>query len=71
MYPFLKKLNKNDIIALYFWTINNLYVRYLEDSDNIPENDFDENDCDEIYNFKFGRKLAYKTIRAGIYRVRG
>ena len=60
IYPFLKKLNKTDITALHFWTINNLYLRYLEDLDNNPEDDLDENDSDKVFNFKFGRKLAHK-----------
>lgn len=60
IYSFLKKQNKNDTTALYFWTINNLYLNYLEDLNHNPQDGFDENDSTEVYNFKFGRMLAHK-----------
>lgn len=60
IYGFLKKLNKDDTTALYFWTINNLYLKYLEDLEHNPCKGFDEKDSTEVYNFKFGRILAHK-----------
>lgn len=50
---FINKLNKEDITALYFWTINNLYTEYIDTIDDID-------DSQEAYDFKFGRILAHK-----------
>lgn len=53
---FIKRLNKEEITAMYFWTINNLYIEYIDTIDDILNN----KDSKEVYDFKFGRKLAHK-----------
>ncbi len=60
IHPFLKELNKNDTTALYFWTINNLYLNYLEVLEHTDDENFHENDSDKVFYFKFGRALAHK-----------
>lgn len=60
IYSFLEKLDTYDTTALYFWAINKLYLRYLEELEYASDDYFDENDSDEVFNFKFGRMLAQK-----------
>lgn len=57
---FLNKLESKETTSLYFWTINNLYLRYLENLEHTSDPSFNQNDSEEVFNYKFGRMLAYK-----------
>jgi len=60
IYPFVKRLDKNDTTALHFWVLNNLYLKYFEELNDNDDNGvfIESNDVD--FDFKFGRKLAHK-----------
>jgi len=60
IYPFVKRLDKNDTTALHFWTLNNLYQKYFQEIEDNNDNDVFIEQSDENFDTKFGRKLAHK-----------
>ncbi len=53
LWQFKKNLEKDEITALYFWVLNQKYMRYLEDFDN-------DTYTEKVFDKEFGRSLAYK-----------
>jgi len=51
---FKNNLEKEDLIALYFWVLNQKYMCYLEDFE------YDDTDSEKESDMEFGRSLAYK-----------
>lgn len=60
IYPFVKRLDKNDTTSLHFWTLNKLYLKYFQEIDDNDDNGVFIEQSDDDFDSKFGRKLAHK-----------
>ena len=57
---FLKALSKDEQVAIYFWTLNHKYEKYLDIEESLADHELEEDAKHRVFEEKFGRELAQK-----------